>query len=192
MATVSVWLVVPLKCSHISQGLGEVKPLRLSHKHQGFVPIVPFKLSHIGQLLWTGYEHQLLNHLIHGRYPHDSVHLCCLSPASHDPHLQQVLIVGVPQSPQADLGTGEAAALGVEVQRHQTLQVYQKLELHGTGIAAELAQSPRPGIDAATGLLRYLAFDSCTIGGPVLAHEPMSAASVQCSILFSVMQEPER
>ena len=93
------------------------------------MPIVPLKLSHIGQLFWTGYEYQLLNHLIHGRYPHDSVHLSLLSPALHDPHLQQVLIVGVPQGPQAHLCACEAAALRVEVQRHQTLQVHQKLGL---------------------------------------------------------------
>ena len=82
---------------------------------------IPLKLSYVSQALGTGSEHQFLNHFIHGLLPHDSVHFCLLASALHDPHLEQVLIVGVPQGPQAHPGCGEAPTLGVQVQRHQPL-----------------------------------------------------------------------
>lgn len=109
------------KCSSYTGGL--VSSGQLLYPQRTPACSVPLKLSYVSQTLGTGREHQFLNHFIHGLLPHDPIHFSLLASALHDPHLQQVLIVGVSQGPQAQSGCGKAPTLWVQVQRHQPLRV---------------------------------------------------------------------
>lgn len=94
-------------------------PTALKDKHSRLHGTSPIDVSDVLQAIHGGSD-QLLQHFVHGTHPHRPVHVVALP--LQDPHLEQVLVVGIGQRAHRHLAGCGCAALYVDVYGYQALQ----------------------------------------------------------------------